>query len=72
MHYKQVETQTELSGSMVLRIMYESNRNDETRRWRKSHNKELLNLHLSPNIIRLNTSRRIGWSGHVARIAEAH
>jgi hypothetical protein len=35
--------------------------------WRKLHN-ELYNLYSSPNIIRMIKSRRMRWTGHVARM----
>jgi hypothetical protein len=35
---------------------------------RKIHNKELDDLHSSPNIIQLIKSRRIKWAKHVARM----
>jgi hypothetical protein len=38
--------------------------------WRKLHNEELHNLYSSPNIIRTNKSRRVRWTGHVARTEE--
>jgi hypothetical protein len=38
--------------------------------WRKLHNEELHNLHSSPNIIRMITSRRMRWAEHVARMGE--
>jgi len=34
------------------------------------HNEELYNQPSSPNSFRLNKSRRLKWSGHVARIGE--
>jgi hypothetical protein len=34
---------------------------------RKLHNEELHNLYSSPNIIRMIKSRRVRWTGHVAR-----
>ena len=37
--------------------------------WRKLHNKELNDLYCSPNIILVIKSRRMRWSGHVARAA---
>jgi hypothetical protein len=37
---------------------------------RKPHNKELLNLYSSPNIIRMMKSRRMRWARHVARMRE--
>jgi hypothetical protein len=36
--------------------------------WRKLHNEELHNLYSSPSIIRMTMSRRMRWTGHVARI----
>jgi hypothetical protein len=37
-------------------------------RWREVHNEEVHNLCSSPNIIRMNNSRRMRLAGHVARI----
>ena len=34
------------------------------------HTEELYDLYSSPNIIRVITSRRIAWAGHVARMGE--
>jgi hypothetical protein len=36
--------------------------------WRKLHNEELHNLYSSPNIIRVNKSRRMRWAGHVVHM----
>jgi hypothetical protein len=33
---------------------------------RRMHTEELLNLYISPNIIRVIKSRRMGWAGHVS------
>jgi hypothetical protein len=38
--------------------------------WRRLHNKELYVLYCSPNI-RVNKSRRLRWTRHVARIVES-
>jgi hypothetical protein len=38
--------------------------------WRKMHNEELHILHSSPNIIRMDKSRKMRGAGHVARIGE--
>jgi hypothetical protein len=38
--------------------------------WRKLHNEELHNLYSSPDIIRQVKSRRMRWTGHVARMGE--
>jgi hypothetical protein len=40
------------------------------RDWRKVHNEELHNLYISPNVIRMIKSRRMRWTGHVARMRE--
>jgi hypothetical protein len=36
----------------------------------KLHNDELHNLYISPNIVRVNKSRRMRWTGHVTRMVE--
>jgi hypothetical protein len=41
-----------------------------TGEWRRLHNKELYALYSSPNITRVITSRRLRWTGHVARMGE--
>jgi hypothetical protein len=38
--------------------------------WRKLHNEELNDLYSSPNIVRVITSRRMRWTGHVARMGD--
>jgi hypothetical protein len=43
-------------------------RDEVTEDWRKLHNEELHNLYSSPSIIRLINSRRMRWTGYVARI----
>jgi hypothetical protein len=53
----------------VLRRKFEPKR-DEMVGWKKFHNEELHNLYSSPNIIRMIKSRRMRWTGHVARMAE--
>jgi hypothetical protein len=41
-----------------------------TGEWRKLHNEKLHILYSSPNIIRQIKSRRMRWTGHVARMEE--
>jgi hypothetical protein len=43
---------------------------EEDGSWRKLHNDELHSLYSSPNIVRVTKSRRMRWSGHVARMGE--
>jgi len=38
--------------------------------WKRSHNVELHNLYASPNISMVIRSRRMRWTGHVARMRE--
>jgi hypothetical protein len=52
----------------VLRRIFGPKRNEVMGGWRKLHNEELLNLYSSPSIIRMNTSRRMRWAGHVAQM----
>ena len=43
---------------------------DENGEWRRLHKKDLHSLYRSPYIIRVIKSRRLKWTGHVARIEE--
>jgi hypothetical protein len=52
----------------VLRGIFGPKRDDIVGGWRKLHDEGLLNLYSSPDIIRVFKSRRIRWSGHIARI----
>jgi hypothetical protein len=53
----------------VLRI-FGPKRDEVTGEWRGLRNKELYALHSSPNIIRVIKSKRLRWTGHVARMGE--
>jgi hypothetical protein len=52
----------------VLRRIFGLKRDDVMRGWRKLHNEELHNFYSSRNIIRMIKSRRIIWTGNVARM----
>ena len=54
----------------MLRRIFGSTRDGVTGEWRKLHNEELNDLHSSPNILRVITSIRMRWAGHVARMGE--
>jgi hypothetical protein len=54
----------------VLRRIFGPKRDEVAGEWRKLHNEELRDLYSSPSIIRLITSRRIRWAGHLARMGE--
>jgi hypothetical protein len=54
----------------VLRRIFGPKRDEATEEWRRLHNEELNDLCSSPNIIRVNKSRRMRWAGHVARMGK--
>ena len=55
--------------NVILRRIFGPKR-DENGEWRRLHNKELLSLYRSPNIVRVIKSRRLRWTGHVPRMEE--
>jgi hypothetical protein len=54
----------------LLRRIFGPKRDEVTSGWKRLHNKELNNLYCSPNAVRVIKSRRMRWTGHVARIGE--
>jgi hypothetical protein len=52
----------------VLRRIFGPKRDEVTGEWRRLHNNELHALYSSPNIIPVIKSRRLRWTGHVARM----
>jgi len=56
-------------SNRILRRIFGPKR-DENGEKRRFHNEELHSLYRSPNIARIIKSRRLKWSGHVARMEE--
>ena len=54
----------------VLRRIFGPRRDGVTGESRKLHNEELNDLYSSPNIVRVIKSKRMRWTGHVARMEE--
>jgi len=59
-----------LFENMVLRRIFGPTRDEITWDWRRLNNEELNDLYSSPNIVRVMKSRRMIWTGHVARMGE--
>jgi hypothetical protein len=59
-----------LFANRVLGRIFGLKRDEVRGGWRKLHNKELHKLHSSPSIIKMIKSRRIRWTGHIARMGE--
>jgi hypothetical protein len=53
-----------------VRRIFGPKRDEVTGDWRKLHNKEFHNLYSSPNVIRMMTSRRVRWAGHIGRMGK--
>jgi hypothetical protein len=54
----------------VLRRVFGPKWDEVTEEWRKLHNEELSELYSLPNFVRVVKSRRMRWTGHVARVGE--
>ena len=54
----------------MLRRVFGPKRDEITGEWRKLHSEELSDLYSLPNIVRVVKSRRMRWTGHVARMGE--
>jgi hypothetical protein len=52
----------------VLRRIFGPKRDEVTGGWGKLHNEEPYNLYSSPSTIRMIKSRKMRWTGHVARM----
>jgi len=55
----------------VLRRKIGPKRDEAIGEWRKLQNEEFNGLYSSPNIVRVNISRRMRWEGHVARMGDS-
>jgi hypothetical protein len=54
--------------NIALRRIFGPKRYVMTGGWRKLHNNELRNLYSSSSLTRIIKSRRIHWTGHIARM----
>ena len=57
-------------GDFLLILSYIWSKRDSSGGWRRLNNEEVHSLYRSPNIVRVNKSRRLRWAGHVARMEE--
>jgi hypothetical protein len=62
------EHRWEMLENRVLKKIFGSKRDEVMGGWRKLHNEELHNLYSLTSIIRIVTSRRMRWAGHVTRM----
>jgi hypothetical protein len=54
----------------VLKRIFRPKRDEITRRWRRPNSEEFYALYSSQNIIRTIRSRKLNWTGHVARMGK--
>jgi hypothetical protein len=57
--------------SRALRKIFGPKRDEVRGEWRKLYYEELSDLYSSPITVRVITSRRMGWAGHVAHMGES-
>jgi hypothetical protein len=60
-----IEVNTQLHTPAALHPEFGPKRMEVTGGQRKLHDKELSNLYSTPNINKINKSRRMRWAGHV-------
>ena len=54
----------------VLSRVLGPKRDEVTGEWRRLHMEQLYDLHTSLNVIQVSKSKRMKWSGHVARMGD--
>jgi hypothetical protein len=54
----------------VRRMIFGPKRDEVTGEWRKLYNEELHDMYSSLSIIKIIKARRMGWTGHIARMGE--
>jgi hypothetical protein len=62
------EKWTVVFENRVPRRMFGPRRDELTKEWRKLHKEELCDMYSSPDILRVNKSRRMRWAEHVTRM----
>ena len=63
-----VERRLRVFENRVLRRIFGPRRDEVAEEWRKLHNEELNDLYCSPSIVWVIKSRRMRWTGRVARM----
>jgi hypothetical protein len=64
------EPRLKVFENRMLRRIFGPKRDEVSGEWRKLHNAELRDLYSSPSIIGMIKSKRMRWTGHVARMGE--
>jgi hypothetical protein len=64
------EHRLKMSENRALRRIFGPKGEEVAGGWRKLQDEKLYNLYSSPNIIRVCISKRMSWTGHVARIVQ--
>jgi hypothetical protein len=54
----------------VLRRIFGPKREEVAGVWRRLHNEELHNFYTTPNVIKMIKSRKMRWTGNVARMGD--
>jgi hypothetical protein len=64
------ERRLKVFENRALRRIFGPRRDEVTGSGKKLRNEELNDLYCSPNIVRVIKSRRMRWTGHVARMGD--